>query len=444
MPRLRLLQFRRGNGTPPNGSLASAEPVFDMTPARPRLLAGDTNGNPVVLADPESWVLRAGDTMSGGLSLGSATAPAGNDLTRHISLFGGTYGFSVTPNTLNHVTGNAHLFSTGVTQLARIDAAGLTIVGARDITLTRDPQTAMQAVTRQYVDAAVGPAALDLRYLRLDGGTLSGPLNLPLAAPTATTMATNRAYVDAQDALLLPLTGGTVTGPLIVTGARVLSSAFAGSPSFGLVMQGQAAFGMWCDATNLHFGTVDQNGVPGVTGMRIDNGGNLFLPVGGISSNATINGPDINSTTGNFTVFSDPNYRIQYIAGTTQWAFVSNNLSRHRFLGGSGDMAIDGTLSQGSDARQKSEIADYQIGLAEVLQLQPRRFLRDGEQQAGFVAQEVEEHIPEAVVIYGDEAMPDRRFMRDTPILAALVNAVKQLSAETNELRDELRALTRR
>jgi hypothetical protein len=53
MPRRHLIQFRRDAGTPGNGALALAEPGFDMTPARPRLLIGDgTAGPPLVLADP--------------------------------------------------------------------------------------------------------------------------------------------------------------------------------------------------------------------------------------------------------------------------------------------------------------------------------------------------------------------------------------------------------
>lgn len=53
MPRLALIRFRRDAGTPANGALALAEPGFDSTPARPRLLIGDgTAGPPLVLADP--------------------------------------------------------------------------------------------------------------------------------------------------------------------------------------------------------------------------------------------------------------------------------------------------------------------------------------------------------------------------------------------------------
>lgn len=62
-------------------------------------------------------------------------------------------------------------------------------------------------------------------YLPLTGGTLTGPLALP-AAPTAASQAANKSYVDAGDATAttvantkVPLAGGTMTGLLTLSGA---------------------------------------------------------------------------------------------------------------------------------------------------------------------------------------------------------------------------------
>ena len=50
-------------------------------------------------------VAKTGDTMSGGLNMGSAVAPGGVlDLSRHLSLYGTQYGFSITGGTLNIVS----------------------------------------------------------------------------------------------------------------------------------------------------------------------------------------------------------------------------------------------------------------------------------------------------------------------------------------------------
>jgi len=51
-------------------------------------------------------VLKTGDTMTGGLKFGSDVASAATDVSRHISLHGSGYGFSITPSTLNVVTDN--------------------------------------------------------------------------------------------------------------------------------------------------------------------------------------------------------------------------------------------------------------------------------------------------------------------------------------------------
>jgi hypothetical protein len=71
----------------------------------------------------------------------------------------------------------------------------------------------------------VGTAQDLAAYLPLAGGTLTGPLTLPAAAPTTPAQAANKSYVDAGDAAAtavanskLPLGGGTLTGPLTLSG----------------------------------------------------------------------------------------------------------------------------------------------------------------------------------------------------------------------------------
>jgi hypothetical protein len=99
----------------------------------------------------------------------------------------------------------------------------------------------------------------DTRYLKLAGGTLTGPLTLP-GAPSSSLQATTRAYVDAADTTLtaaaaaaqttantavtnaaaaqstasaaLPQTGGTLTGPLTGTTASFSGAVSASSATF--------------------------------------------------------------------------------------------------------------------------------------------------------------------------------------------------------------------
>lgn len=50
-----------------------------------------------------SYVLKAGDMMTGGLAFGSATGSSNSDVTRHIALYGTSYGLGITGNRLNYV-----------------------------------------------------------------------------------------------------------------------------------------------------------------------------------------------------------------------------------------------------------------------------------------------------------------------------------------------------
>ncbi|HEX6495380.1 MAG TPA: hypothetical protein VF018_07855 [Acidobacteriaceae bacterium] len=81
---------------------------------------------------------------------------------------------------------------------------------------------AQQSVTQQYVDTSISTSigALQGSYLRLQGGTMGGALNLS-GDPTSALQATTKQYVDSATAGLsssvaskLPLTGGALTGPL--------------------------------------------------------------------------------------------------------------------------------------------------------------------------------------------------------------------------------------
>ena len=93
-----------------------------------------------------------------------------------------------------------------------------------------------------------------------------------------------------------------------------------------------------------------------------------------------------------------------------------------------------------SDATVKTDIADADHGLAHILQLQPKTFKRKARskgiahtEELGFVAQDVQPILPHAVhrADFGDELLLG---MTLDPIVAALVNAVKELTARVKAL----------
>jgi hypothetical protein len=143
------------------------------------------------------------------------------------------------------------------------------------IRATLMPSTqAVQAVSKSYVDSAI--AALAAETLPLEGGTMTGPLILS-EDPTEPLEAADKHYVDEEFADALPLTGGTMTGALILSGdptqalqasdkkyvdAQTTSAAggalradqFAGA-NFGAKLQAcvnalNSSYGGTCDARN--------------------------------------------------------------------------------------------------------------------------------------------------------------------------------------------------
>jgi len=107
-----------------------------------------------------------------------------------------------------------------------------------------------------------------------------------------------------------------------------------------------------------------------------------------------------------------------------------------------------GSWSNFSDVRLKEVHGQFECGLSEVTKLNPVRCsyrednelkLPTGNQFIGLVAQEVQKVVPEAV----SENEKGYLMVDNDPIIWAMVNAIKELSAQNQELRQELEALKR-
>jgi hypothetical protein len=102
-----------------------------------------------------------------------------------------------------------------------------------------------------------------------------------------------------------------------------------------------------------------------------------------------------------------------------------------------------------SDERLKTAITPYEGGLDEVLDLSPIRFHWNEEgakftgsslnkEEVGFTAQNVQRVLPEAITYEGNERHLN---FRDRPVIALLVNAVKELNAKNVDLEARLERL---
>jgi hypothetical protein len=105
-----------------------------------------------------------------------------------------------------------------------------------------------------------------------------------------------------------------------------------------------------------------------------------------------------------------------------------------------------------SDARDKSDVEDLALGLDFIREVKPRKFkwdIRDsevdkGKEAAGFIAQEVLEvtekfNAPYSGLVGTDN--PDQYTLASTNFIPFLVNAVKELAAEVDKLKDEIQTL---
>jgi hypothetical protein len=112
-------------------------------------------------------------------------------------------------------------------------------------------------------------------------------------------------------------------------------------------------------------------------------------------------------------------------------------------LAGSGSRSVNadanGLLSAASDARLKNILRPFDRGLADIVKITPQVFKWNGidghstvYEESGFIAQDVEKAIPEAV----SESKDGYKGLNDRTIIAALVNAVKDLKVQ-NDAKDK-------
>jgi len=195
-------------------------------------------------------------------------------------------------------------------------------------------------------------------------------------------------------------------------------------------------------ATPVQLATLDTNGNFVVAGMlKPASGDNGIAPfsTGGYLTLAGTQGP-LNYSTFVINGGGRATYAYEFYYFTTRIMTVDVNGAL--VITSTASKPGGGTWADSSDARIKTVEGDYTHGLAELLQLRPvnYRFIgndhhapTEGRPYIGLVAQDVEDAMPELVsltsgTIDGEE-IDDIRMLDQSPLLFALVNAIKELSA---------------
>jgi hypothetical protein len=285
-----------------------------------------------------------GGTLQGGLDFGQRIASSPGDLSQHIALWSPQYGFSVTSNTLNYNSGGVHAFyAAGITRLTLDTVAALavplTVAGNVSInnggmlfigqgSLGNILQVRSGNPGEGLIDLLANPGSIDpdvsIRLVAKGNGTIHHQSRATVAVAIQTPLSANelttKAYVDSHAAWgnFLPLSGGTIDGPLTVNGftqlgemraagrveiaglldvygGRCTSQATTGVAVVAAINSLYAlGFGFWTQPAaggvgfvGMNFGTVDTASNPTRTVALLNDTSLALLPISG--ANNTIN-----------------------------------------------------------------------------------------------------------------------------------------------------------
>jgi hypothetical protein len=131
-------------------------------------IAGGTLTGPLILAadptaalgaatkeyvDTKAFLPLSGGTLTGGLGFGSAFASSTVDLSRHLALYGTTYGLNVTAARLNLVTANSLFVVSNGNDVASVNGNGRLVLGYTGNTLAITPNDGAKSGNISFVGA---------------------------------------------------------------------------------------------------------------------------------------------------------------------------------------------------------------------------------------------------------------------------------------------------
>lgn len=438
-------------------------PLAGGTMTGPLTLAADPTANLQAATkqyvDNKAFLPITGGTLTGSVALSPGVIGAGAKVA---TLFAGlnialnqqgNIGFNAYQNAssqwvsiagggVNYLTSNAGILSLWgansstagstviPTQILQASTLGITMAGGTDITLVRDPTNALHAATKQYAD----------KMLPLTGGTLSGALTVP--------------SLTANGAVVF---GATAMGGQCYVSADANSTVLNFQTNYALAFRRSDGLVYYA-----------ASGAPGGMAFNCSPAGN-FSVGGNLTATGAVQGVNIIGTNACFPSYTQSNdfymtgdasnlhlrwagnWELYYQRSSGTMIYQRSGASWFNWRAGDA-VTYNGIANQGgigpyadySDIRGKRDVEDASEGLEAVRLLRPVSFIRlprtdylppPPRREIGFVAQDLQKVMPEAVMPFEDldSDNPGLAIMT-TPIVAALVNAVKELAARVETL----------
>jgi hypothetical protein len=363
-------------------------------------------------------------------------------------------------STIGHIlyehSSNSMQFKTSTSERMRLDASGNVGIGetvpttllhlkGSDPTITLQDTSAggigfVQSLNGSIIlysdqDNTVANSIIGFRVdgterMRIDS---SGRVGINTSSPDSNIVSgiDNQSFVVAR----YDLSGGVPSGGL---GGIYSANANAGGFSSGdVVIQARAGV----NSRSVLFYT----GNTSTERMRIDDSGNLLV---GATSPSNTTGTGVKlfpegyggastavGVVGASSTSANSGFRM-YSTGASAYRFYVDYAGTI--------FATSTSISAISDASLKENVRDLDKGLDTINALQPRRFdwkNGDGNDIMGFIAQEVEEVMPELVHEYKYNDEETKKGLKMGDMVPSMVKAIQELSAQVNELKAEVAAL---
>ena len=182
----------------------------------------------------------------------------------------------------------------------------------------------------------------------------------------------------------------------------------------------------------------------------VNNGSDLILGTGGSPKLTISSGGDVRI--GRATTSTSRQLELFKQSGdTSDYYIICENVLQNKFLvSGTGTIyAVNTTVQSSSDARLKENIRVLDTGLNEILNLKPRRFDWKKDEglniknDIGFVAQEVEEILPDLVMDYPKTNDDDIQYksLGMSKMIPTLVKAIQEQQTIIQDLKSRIEKL---